>query len=153
MSQMYVHSWTISANPARVFRALTDPAELTIWFAEGVQVEPRVGGVYRFWGRHTLGTPPQDAARQVITRFEQDTLLAYDWPIDNVDTDVTIRLEPAPNSTTLSLVHDVSRDLGMPKQEQLIDDYWRVAIGNLIAYLTRGADVNLPDYFAPNVRA
>ena len=148
MSPMYAHAWTISANPARVFRALTDPAQLTRWFAEGVQVEPRVGGVYRFWGRHTLGTPPQDAARQVITRLEQDTLLAFDWPINDVDTDVTIRLEPAPNGTTLSLAHGVARDLGMPHHEQLIDDYWRVAIANLVAYLEGGAEVRLPDYFA-----
>ena len=59
----YTHSWTLSVPPAVVFRALTLPAELTRWFAEHAQIEPRCGGVYRFWGRHTLGTPPHDEAR------------------------------------------------------------------------------------------
>ena len=66
MSFRHTRVWTIKASPADVFRALMDPGELTQWFAEGAQVEPHVGGVYRFWGRHTVGTPPQDAPRQVI---------------------------------------------------------------------------------------
>ena len=150
MSQRYSQFWTIPAKPARVFRALIDAEELIKWFAEGTQVEPRIGGVYRFWGRHTLSTPPQDAARQVITRFKQDALLAFDWPINDVDTDVTLRLALVPNGTTLTVTHNISRDLGTPHQEQLIDDYWRVAIDNLIAYLTGDTDVHLPDYFVIN---
>jgi uncharacterized protein YndB with AHSA1/START domain len=149
MSFRYTHEWSIKASPTAVFRALTETSELTKWFAEGAQVEPRAGGVYRFWGRHTLGTPPQDAARQVITHFEHDALLAFDWPINEVDTDVTLALAPVPQGTTLSLTHRLSRDLRMPRQETLIADYWRIAIGNLIAYLD-GTDVRLPDYFAQN---
>jgi uncharacterized protein YndB with AHSA1/START domain len=147
MSFAFSHSWTIAAAPAAVFRSLTDPVALTQWFAEGAQVEPRVGGVYRFWGRHTLGTPPEDAARQVIARFAQDALLAFDWPINDVDTDVTITLVPAPEGTTLSLTHRVSGDLGLPRQQELIDDHWRIAIGNLVKHLDGGAGVMLPDYF------
>jgi uncharacterized protein YndB with AHSA1/START domain len=112
-------------------------------------VEPRVGGVYRFWGRHTLGTPPQDAARQVITHLKPDALLAFDWPINDVDTDVAITLEPATEGTTLSLTHRVSGDLHLPRQQDQIADHWRIAIGNLIAYLG-GGTVTLPDYFDSN---
>lgn len=150
MSFAHSHSWTIPATAADVFRALTDPAELTKWFAEGAQVEPREGGVYRFWGRHTLGTPPQDAARQVITKLVPDALLAFDWPINDVATDVSITLVAAAEGTKLSLAHRVSGDLGLPRQKELIDDHWRIAIGNLIAHLEGGTDVSLPDYFKAN---
>ncbi len=150
MSLSYAHAWTLKASPADVFRALTDPAELTKWFAQGAQVEPRVGGVYRFWGRHTLGTPPQDAARQTITRFEPDDVLAYDWPIDEVDTDVTMELEVVPKGTKLSLTHNVSGDLRVPRQRELIDDHWRLAMSNLMCHLAGGEGITLPDYFDPH---
>jgi uncharacterized protein YndB with AHSA1/START domain len=148
MSFVYSYESTIPATPAAVFRALTDERELMKWFAQGAQVEPRPGGVYRFWGRHTPGTPPEDAARQVITRFEQDRLLAFDWPINEVDTDVVIQLAPAPEGTTLSLTHCVSGDLRLPRQQELIENHWRHAIANLVALLSGGGDVILPDYFA-----
>ena len=149
MSFRHTRVWTIKASPADVFRALMDPGELTQWFAEGAQVEPHVGGVYRFWGRHTVGTPPQDAARQVITRLKQDALLAFDWPINDVDTDVTVMLERAPEGTTLSITHRISGDLALPRQKEQIDDHWRHAIGNLIAHVEGGVVV-MPDYFDPN---
>lgn len=144
----HTHSWTLAATPDVVFRALTDPAELKQWFAEDVQIEPKVNGVYRFWGRHTLGTPAHDAARQTITRFEPNTALAFSWPINEVNTDVTIALSPAEMGTTLTLTHDVSGDLGVPHQRELIAGLWRLAIGNLTAHLAGGAP-SMPDYFNP----
>jgi len=152
MSFAYRGEWTIAATPAEVFRTLLEPSALMQWFAQGAQVEPRAGGVYRFWGRHTPGTPPEDAARQVITRFERDALLAFDWPINEVDTDVTIRLAPAPEGTLLSLTHVVSGDLRLTRQEELIENHWRRSIANLSAFLKGGSGVSLPDYFAPQQR-
>ena len=143
----YTHSWTLPSTPEAVFRALIDPAELTHWFAEDAQIEPRTNGVYRFWGRNTLGTPAHDAARQTITRFEPNRALAYIWPINDVDTDVTIALEPVEKGTNLTLTHDVSGDLAMPRQRELIDDHWRVAIANLSTHLSGGTPIK-PDYFA-----
>ena len=149
----YTHSWTLSAPPADVFRAISDPAELTRWFAEHAQVEPRRNGVYRFWGRHTLGTPPHEDARQTIVRFEPDTTLSFSWPINGVDTDVTMALAPHEKGTTLTLTHQVSGDLQVPRQRELIDDHWRLAMSNLSAHLA-GKPAPMPDYFdpAPEVR-
>jgi uncharacterized protein YndB with AHSA1/START domain len=145
------HSWTLPATPDVVFRALTDPAELTHWFAEDVQIEPRTNGVYRFWGRNTLGTPAHDAARQTITRFEPNTVLAFSWPINEVDTDVTFGLEPVDTGTRLTLTHDISGDLAVPRQRALIDDHWRLAIANLSTHLSGGTPIK-PDYFDPTRR-
>ena len=151
MSFTHTHSCTIKATPDKVFRALTDPGDLKQWFAEDVQIEPKVNGVYRFWGRHTLGTPAHDAARQTLIRFEPNSVIAFMWPINDVDTDVTIVLEPAENGTRLTLTHDISGDLAMPNQREVIDGHWRVAIGNLSTHLAGGMPT-LPDYFNPTSR-
>ncbi len=145
----YTHAWPLAATRHDVFRALTDPAALVRWFAEGATVEPWVGGVYRFWGRHTPGTPPQDAARQTVTRLEPDVALGFAWPIEEVDTTVTIVIAPSEDGagTTLTLTHAVSGELPMPRPRALIDDHWRLAMGNLSAWLAGGADIQLPDYF------
>jgi uncharacterized protein YndB with AHSA1/START domain len=147
VSFTHSHQFTIEAPVERVFRALVDPSDLTKWFAEEVQVEPRVGGVYRFWGRHTLGTPAHDAARQTVTVFEPSERLGFTWPIDEVDTDVTLTLAPHEKGTALSLEHRVYGDLKVPRASSLIEDLWLVAIGNLTKYLG-GDAVSLPDYFA-----
>jgi uncharacterized protein YndB with AHSA1/START domain len=144
----HTHSWTLPATPDAVFNAFTDHTALTHWFAEDAQIEPRANGVYRFWGRHTLGTPPHDAARQTITRYEPNSALAFSWPINDVDTDVTITLEPVKKGTKLTLTHDVSGDLAVPRQRALIDDHWRLAIANLSSHLSGGTPVK-PDYFDP----
>ena len=148
MSFTHAHDFIIrGADPARVFRAFTEPQELTRWFAEDAQIEPRVGGVYRFWGRHTLGTPAHDAARQTVTQLEPNVRLSFSWPIYDVDTDVMLTLTPHEKGTRLSLEHRVSGDLKVPRATELIDDHWRLAIGNLSTYLAGGV-VTLPDYFA-----
>ena len=53
----HAHRFTLPGAVPDVFRAWTDPIELQRWFAEHVAIEPRVGGVFRFWGRHTYGVP------------------------------------------------------------------------------------------------
>lgn len=149
MAFTHAHAWTLAAPPSRVFRALTEPADLRRWFAEDVQVEPRAGGVYRFWGRHTPGTPAQEDARQTITRFEPDHVLAFAWPMLEVDTDVTITLAAHEGGTRLALTHDVSANLPVPSPRELITGYWRRAIENLAAHLA-GRTPALPDFFASN---
>jgi uncharacterized protein YndB with AHSA1/START domain len=142
----HTHSWTIPAEPARVFRALTDAGELRQWFAEDVQVEPREKGVYRFWGRHTIGTPPHEDARQTVTRFEAPRAFAFQWPLLEVDTDVAIALAPAEGGTRLTLSHTVNGDLPVPDPRELIAEHWRVAVANLVRHLAGDRPV-LPDYF------
>ena len=142
----YEHDWALASTPERVFRALTDPAELTRWFAEYAQIEPWAGGVYRFWGRNTIGTPPHDEARQTITAFESNRLLAFQWPLNGVDTDVTMALAPHESGTTLTLTHVVNGDLRLPRQRELIDGLWRLAMGNLALHLAGGSPT-MPHYF------
>ena len=88
------HALTIPAPTSRIFEALTTKPALEQWFAEHAQVEPGVGGAFRFWGRHTVGTPAAQDASGAITAFGPDARLGFDWVVSGVPSDVTITLTP-----------------------------------------------------------
>jgi uncharacterized protein YndB with AHSA1/START domain len=126
-------SFSIAAAPARVYQALTTPAELTRWFAEHVVVEPRPGGAYRFWGRGVVDGSREGTQR--LSALEPDRLLAYDWTLQGVATQVTYRLTAEGDKTKLDLEHTVDGELRFPKPKQALDDMWRMVAGNLMAHL------------------
>lgn len=143
----------VPAAPEQVFAALTDPAELSRWFAESVDVSLGVGGRFRFWGKHTLGCPTADEATQSIQRIEPGRLLEFSWAIDGVPTEVLITVAPEGEGSQLTVRHTVSGDLGgRPRQRELIDDHWRLAFGNLAAHLAGGGGIVLPDQTDPEPR-
>jgi uncharacterized protein YndB with AHSA1/START domain len=153
-------SFALPASRTRAFAALVEPAALTRWFASDVEVEPRAGGAYRFWGRHSYGVPSYEAATQHITRIEPPRLLAYTWPLHGRDGVVTLALEEAQSkdaaaSTTLRVTHALDGALPIPRGAELVDDLWRLQIGNLMTFLSRPGDVCLPDFTdpRPEVRA
>lgn len=151
--------------PARVWRALTDVTELRGWFAEHAEVEPRVGGAYRFWGAHTILTPTAGEADQTITAWEPERRLAFDWSWGGAPTSVELTLEakdyvpftmvgeppPPVPGCRLTARHTVEGDLPLPRAAQAVEDQWRLAAGNLCAWLDGdfGAVV-LPDYADPS---
>ena len=156
MSWTHEHSCTLTATPARVFRALADRTELTSWFAEHAAPGTASGESFRFWGRHTLGAPSAAEATQQLTRFEPDTAVAFTWRLHDTDTEVTVTLaaEPDGASTKLTLRHEIRGELGVPRSRELIDDLWRFSLGNLSCHLAGGGGIVWPDYAdpAPEVR-
>ena len=145
----YEHSWTLGAPRDRVMAALTEPAQLMRWFAEHVDVELRAGGRYRFWGRHTLGTPAAGDARQQLTRYEAGRHLAFTWSLHDVGTEVAIDVAVDGEQSRLTLQHAVSGELPVPRARELIDDHWRLSMGNLSEHLAGTASILLPDYADP----
>jgi len=134
------------ASPGRVFEALTNSTHLTRWFAEQADVSPEVGGKYRFWGRHTLGTPSVDEATQVITQLVADQALSFAWPIRGIPSDVDLHIESRDTGARLLLAHTVCGELPEPRPRSLVDDAWRLAFANLTAYLDGDDGYRLPDY-------
>ena len=125
------------------------------WFADHVQVELREGGAFRFWGRHSYGTPDGAGATQRITRLEPPAVLAFTWQFEGVASEVTLTARPAdPDNdgarTTLELRHSFPAHAPVPWGEELVDDLWRLTLGNLQAYLRGGDGIVLPDYADPN---
>jgi len=154
---VHTHSCVLPAPPSRVFRALTDATELRRWFAEHVEVDPRPEGAYRFWGRHTYGTPSEAGAGQHLTRFEPDRALAIQWIFDGAETEASIELESGDTDerTQLTLRHRFPARPPEPDGADLVDDMWRLTFGNLDAHLRGGEGIVLIDHSdpAPEVRA
>ncbi|QIG39010.1 SRPBCC domain-containing protein [Microbacterium sp. 4R-513] len=96
------------ADPARVWRALTEASELQRWFwpprlSPSIETDPRLGGSYRI---------ASDAAQMGVTGeyrvFDPPSALSYSWRWDGEDevTFVTIQLSPDGDGTHLRLTHD-----------------------------------------------
>lgn len=146
---------TLPAAPAAVFQALTDPSALTRWFAEAVEVEPKPGGAFRFWGRYTYGTPDRETARQQITRFDRDRALGFTWNVDGTETEVALDLTAEPSKdgspqTAVALQHSFDKQPAGPYGAELVDDLWRLTLGNLDAHLRGGDGILRPDFNDPN---
>jgi uncharacterized protein YndB with AHSA1/START domain len=158
MSEPWTHTFTcpLTGSPDRVFSALTDPYQLRRWFAEHVEIEPRQGGHFRFWGRHTYGVPDRERASQRLTRLETGRALAFTWPMDGVDSEVTLELSPDVKNgvtdgarTSLTLRHSFAGRPAVPYSAELVDDLWRFTLGNLEAHLLGGDGIVRPDFDDP----
>lgn len=83
----------IRASPERVFRALTDPAELSRWFGVGAEVDLRPGGALKFiWQEGS-------EAGQVLV-VEPPRRFVFVWGSTHV-TEATFLLEPQDGGTLL----------------------------------------------------
>jgi uncharacterized protein YndB with AHSA1/START domain len=142
-------TWKLPARPARVFAALTDANELKQWFAEHAEVEPQVGGAYRFWGKHTYGAPAREQATQKITKFTPSQALSYTWRIHDRDSEVAFTIETDPESAEGSIVRGVHAFAETPainRAKEMVDDLWRFNWGNLSAHIGGGQGKMLLDY-------
>lgn len=144
--------FTLPADQGRCFRALIDQQELRRWLADGTRVEARIGGEYHIAGRGAFGRPKADASGQVITELEPSRVLAFRWPIDGVGTLVRyeLTLGEKPETTELAITHGISGQLPYRNPRHVIDDLWRLQVGNLVEYLSGGAGVVLPDFSDPS---
>ncbi len=138
---------TVDASPERVFEALTSPPDLSKWFAENVAIEAAPNGTFRFSGR---GAYAPVSGR--LTRFEPAKALAFQYPIEGVDGEATLTLEPdaKAGATKLSVKHTLSAPPSIARGKELVDDLWRLAFSNLSCHLTKGgAGVLLVDFGDP----
>jgi len=103
----------IAATPERVFRSLTDPAELAMWWGDDVmyrtydwQVDLRPGGAWSCRARGVDGS--ESTVGGEYLEVTQPTLLVYTWrPSWDGFYETTIRcaLEPLPNGTRVRITH------------------------------------------------
>jgi uncharacterized protein YndB with AHSA1/START domain len=89
-------------EPDELWEALTDPDELTEWFATEVELEPHPGGrgVFR-WGNG-------EERRATVRESEPGERLVLDWDDDGT---VELVLEPGEGGTRLH-VRETSADFG-----------------------------------------
>lgn len=151
-------TFDLPAAPSRVFQALIDERELRAWFADQVKVEPKVGGVYQFWGHATLGAPKEPDVSQVLTAFESGKKLAFGWKVHGQASVVSYGLSPGekPNTTRLELRQVVKGELPYRSPKHVLDDVWKLNFANLAEHLRgRKGSVVLADFTnsRPEVRS
>lgn len=145
-------SCKLAVSAERAFAALTRPEELKIWFAEHADIDPVVGGAYRFWGKHSYGTPTRAEADQKVLRIEPSRLLAFTWTIHDQPSEVQITIEPNPKDPAgviLAGTHSFAEAPRIDRAREMVDDLWRLQCGNLKAHLSGKGGLMLPDYTDP----
>lgn len=139
MSNVVEKTLVLTAAPERVWRALTEPAELGRWFPDETDLEPRAGSSGSFdWGEHG-----RYAVR--IEEIVPPTRLVWSWSRDPgvaLDDGPRTRVEwtleaRADGGTTLRL-----RESGFthPKYRDDNDAGWDKELGELTEYLEEGLE-------------
>ena len=153
-SYEYTFPVPLNGTQEEVFGALLDPRALEAWFAEHVEVEPEVGGAFRFWGRHTYGTPGPDDATQALVRLEPPGALSFSWRLLERNSEVTWVVEEksadAGTGTYITVRHDFDAFPAIGRAAELIDDLWRIHTGNLCFFLNGETDMYRPDFSNPD---
>lgn len=106
-------TWTLGSSRERVFKALTDPVELTKWWGPSgfsmreIEIDPKVGGRYRFGMQ-----PPDGELFHLVGEFleiDAPTRLAFTFRWEDPDPDdqetvVRLFLQDENGRTLMSLV-------------------------------------------------
>ncbi len=150
----YEYAYPIPAPAERIFASLTGPAELQRWFAEHARIDPRVGGRFEFWGRHTVGTPGEGEAGGTITAYDLNERLGFEWTLFGVPSRVNISLSPVETdqgpATKVAIEHAFEGVFDMPRPKELVDDWWRFNLGNLAAHAAGHGEVLRVDFDDPS---
>nr|WP_062341005.1 SRPBCC domain-containing protein [Herbidospora sakaeratensis] len=129
MTQPTISAVRIQAPLKTVFHALTDPAEMRVWFAEHAEVD--LPNRYDFWGRHTL---EGDAPHQRVLEASDD-LIKFAWTLDGTETTTEIRLAETDGETRVSVTQShFDRELlfsGSTSPLVALETFWALALGNL----------------------
>ena len=134
----------IYASPEVVFRAISDPNELTNWFPDAAILEPKIGGTFKFSfykdsNRRRQKCDSDASPEGKVIEFIPNKKLAYSWKHKSVpnfpDTVVTWELEPiGKNRTRLTLTHS---GFTGKETEQGIDEHimgWSYFLNELVSY-------------------
>ncbi|MDE1727759.1 MAG: SRPBCC domain-containing protein [Thaumarchaeota archaeon] len=146
MSDLEVRkSIEIDASPEVVFKAISDPDELTNWFPDAAILEPVVGGKTKFMyykdsKRTAICERDHDITNEGrVLEFVKNKKLVYTWQRMDVpdfpETIVTWELEEiSKNKTRLTLTHT-----GFTSKDQVKDHSkgWSFFLNELALYLTR----------------
>jgi uncharacterized protein YndB with AHSA1/START domain len=130
-----VKTLALAASPSRVWKALTDPAELVQWFPDeraDIEAEPGKEGhwVWKNHGSYAVRFDIVDPPGRLVWSWARDP----DVPLgETVVTTVELRLEPNEDGgTTLSV-----RESGFVREQDRVgnDTGWDKELGELSEYL------------------
>ncbi|HEY7233272.1 MAG TPA: SRPBCC domain-containing protein [Gemmatimonadaceae bacterium] len=145
MARRIVEQIEIAAPAARIFEALTEPAQLLAWWGDRSsfpsthwELDPRVGGKWLSRWRGTDGST--FALGGEILALDPPRLLSYSWWDERYPglppTTVRYELTPAPTGTLVTMTHD-----GFDDVRADFDDYnggWSTVMRKLRAHAESG---------------
>jgi uncharacterized protein YndB with AHSA1/START domain len=135
----------IEASPEVVFKALTDPKELTNWLPDAAMLEPKVGGKFKFSfyknSVRSCGKRNSDSFNEGrILEFVQNKKLVYTWKWTDVpdfpETVVTWELERVgKDKTRLTLIHSgFTGKEPSNKSAKDHDEGWSLHLNELVSH-------------------
>ena len=137
-------SVVIDASPEVVFRAITDPNELTNWFPDHAILEPKVGGKMKFSfykekSEKRTGCTADAFPEGTVKEFIPNKKLSYTWQHNDVpefpETVVTWKLEEIDaNKTRVELIHSGFTGKEDRKSSKEHDQGWTYFLGRLEKY-------------------
>ena len=140
---LVLRSIDIAATPEAVHAALTEPAQLSKWLADEVDLEPIVGGRFRLAGANVLGGESVGA----VVAMEPGRF-AFTRPLDGLDTAIDVIVESEGSGCRVFWRHV------LPGNDR--DHLWyiamdqaNVALYNLRGYLEAGAPYCRPESKSP----
>jgi len=137
-------SIVINASPEVIFKAITDPQQLTQWFPDQAILEPRVGGKMKFSFQKEKS--PKDHTRTsaafpegTVKEFIPNKKLSYTWKHMDIpefpETLVTWKLEEIDvNKTKVELVHSGFTGREERKSVKEHDQGWSYFLDRLKKY-------------------
>lgn len=130
----------------QLFAALVEPAQLERWLCNHASVD-LAAGRYHFHGPAVLGAP--SSPTQELLSVEPGASLRFRWRLHEVATEVTYRVSPDEDDagkSQLHITHEVFGGLPFASPRHAIDDWWRLATGNLMSHLEDNGNAVLPDF-------
>lgn len=129
----------LRASRERVWKALTDPVELSQWFPDRTDLEPRAGATGWFdWtehGRYAVRLVELDPPSRLVWTWAREPGIA----IDEVQrTTVEWTLEARPDGGTTLRVRETG--FATPEQRDGNDEGWDKELGELLVLLGEPAD-------------
>ena len=143
-SRTIQQTYTIARSREKVFKALTDPKDLTYWWMSKSLSDPRAGGSFEYiWEFNDPSRNGKQAGeyQEVVPNQK----LVYPWEAGDNDgmhnTTVEFTLREAPEGTLLELTHAGYKSGGDWDQVyEMTAQAWGFFLGNLKAYLENGED-------------
>jgi uncharacterized protein YndB with AHSA1/START domain len=136
----------LSADPDRVFKALTESEAVRAWFSEHAEID-LAAKQYDFWGKYTPTVPDRSSGKHAIVESVPGEILSYRWRVDDHETQVTFRLHPQQQGTLLTLRH--AADSEGDSARGVAEDFWFLSLENLRRYLDGKPSDARVDYSSP----
>jgi uncharacterized protein YndB with AHSA1/START domain len=132
----------LAHDPERVWRAVTDPAELGQWFPTDVIYEPRVGAPmqFDFGGEHGLDVWPGE-----VLEWDPPRVFAFAWGQDVL----RFALSAADDGTLLVFTHEFAHEPGKPARDAA---GWEACLERFDRVLEGGATAPDPDAWGRHAR-